>query len=155
MKMKRVLAAVLSVLLLASLFPSAYAEEPDVQIEYFADGSYLETVITQETTGISPLATTTTKSKTSTYYSADDVALWYVRVTGTFTYNGSYASCSASSVSAQSYSSNWEIEKTGHAHYRNQASANATVNQVRENGSVVQTMYRTVTLTCSADGTFS
>lgn len=155
MKMKRIVAVMVSVLLLSSLFSVAYAEEANVQIEYFPDGSYVETVIADEEPGISLFATTKTKSKKSTYYSADGVALWYVKVTGVFNYNGSYAECTSATVSSQSYSSNWKILRTGSAHYRNEASANATVNQVRTNGSVVQTMYRTVTLTCSADGTFS
>ena len=106
--MKRIVAVMVSVLLLSSLFSVAYAEEANVQIEYFPDGSYVETVIADEEPGISLFATTKTKSKKSTYYSADGVALWYVKVTGVFNYNGSYAECTSATVSSQSYSSNWK-----------------------------------------------
>lgn len=152
--MKKVLAVLLCFVSLLSCFSVAYAQENDRQVEYLSDGSYFE-VVTEES-GISPLSSTVTKSRTATYYSAGHEAQWYVKVTGKFTYGDGYAKCTSSSVSAGVYEPDyWEITHKSSTYYRNQASASVTVDQLRDNGSVVQTMYRTVTLTCNADGTFS
>lgn len=154
--MKRVFSLLLSVMLLIGVSSVAYADDQAVQVEYLSDGSYIVSVVENTTSDIAPFSTTTTKSKRSTYYSASDEAQWYVMVTGKFTYGDGYAKCTSSSVSTKVYNTkNWKITHKASTYYRNQASASVTVNQLRDNGSVVQTMYRTVTLTCSADGTFS
>ena len=56
---------------------------------FYDDGSYMVTRITEEPNAITTRSSsTTTKSKISSYYSNNNVELWYVKVTGTFTYNG-------------------------------------------------------------------
>lgn len=152
--MKKLFSVILSICLIVSLASVSHAAETSSEVEYFADGSYLVTSVEEQ--AVMPLASTVKGQKTSTYYSASNVAQWYVRVTGTFTCGDGYAKCTGSSVSTKIYNTDsWEITHKSSTYYRNQASASVTVNQLRSNGSVVQTMYRTVTLTCSADGTFS
>ena len=99
--MKKVFAVLLCFVSLLSCFSVAYAQENDRQVEYLSDGSYFE-VVTEES-GISPLSSTVTKSRTATYYSAGHEAQWYVKVTGKFTYGDGYAKCTSSSVSAGVY----------------------------------------------------
>lgn len=89
--MKRTIILLLIIALsLLSITTTSYAAS-DVSfanIEYYEDGSYLETIIESETVPpyISLLSTTVTKSKTTKFYDANNVAKWYVKVTGTFTY---------------------------------------------------------------------
>ncbi len=68
-----------------------------VAVEYFEDGSYYETVITVDDnengdSGIMSTTKTKTGSKKSTYKNKSGDVLWYVKVTGKFTYNGSTSS---------------------------------------------------------------
>lgn len=56
------------------------------EMEYFDDGSYIITTIDVEVQPtIALFSKTVTKSKTAKYYSGN-IAKWYVKVTGTFTY---------------------------------------------------------------------
>lgn len=151
--MKKLLAVLLTTLLLTSLIPAASATEADATREYLPDGSYYVTVIEEEDSNPA-LRTTATKSKTRTYYSASDVAQWYVKVTGTFTYGNGTAKCTSSSVSTKVYAPNWSIASKSASKSGNKAIATATANHSRL-GEVLTSMTQTVTLTCSATGQFS
>ena len=135
-------------ILLINLIPTHAANE--MEYHYFSDGSYIVTVMESIDDNINLLSTTVTKSKKATYYNKDGVAKWYVKVTGTFTYGNGTFKCTNSTVTAASQSTTWKISsKSG-----NKAIATATAKQY-QNNSIIQTITKSVTLTCSSTGKFS
>ena len=156
--MKKILCATLTIFIMAfSLSTSTFAAiQTNSVVEYFEDGSYTVTCIEDISTKpeIGLFSTTKTKSKTVTYYNAENVAKWYVKVTGTFTYGNGTSKCNSSSVAAESYATIWKISSKSASKSGNTASANAIAKQYFD-GTVVKTIDRTVTLTCSPTGDFS
>lgn len=152
--MKKILLVFACVLFFVSLLPSASAVQTDETREYLADGSYFVTELEDTSPGISLLASTATKSKKLTYYSASDVAQWYIKVTGTFTYGDGSAKCTSASVSAGTYVSNWRIASKSASKSGNRATATATVEQLVQ-GQALRSVTESVTLTCSSTGNFS
>lgn len=155
-KIKKVLSTVVSVMMLCSqavLVSAApvVSEEHviNVEREYLENGDYIETVISQPL--IAMYSNSKSGSKTSTYYNDDDVAMWYVKVSGSFTYTGSSARCTGASVSAGSYNSNWGISNKSSSYSGNTATGKAT--GTRYYGSaVVERINETVRLSCSGSG---
>ncbi|MGN0455774.1 MAG: hypothetical protein ACI4F2_02840 [Acutalibacteraceae bacterium] len=125
---------------------------PGDEIEYFKDGTYCVTIF-EETASVLT-STTKTKTKTSTYYNSSDEKLWSVSLTGTFTYTGSSATCTKSSVSYKIYKDDWKI-----------TSANATKSGRKATGEFVakhytlgvptSTVNKTLTISCSNSGVFT
>ena len=125
-------------------------------VEIFEDGSYIETVIEKKTSSFSARSTTSTLTgkRTLTYRNSEGSALWSVTVTGTFTYNGSSATCTKSTVSATSYNSNWRISSSSAS--KSGATAKATASAKRYmDGTYIRTMTQSVSLTCRKNGTLS
>ena len=125
-------------------------------VKTFEDGSYIETVIKKTASASSARSTTSTITgkKTNTYKNSAGNAVWSVTVTGTFTYNGSSATCTSSTVSATSYNSNWKISSSSAS--KSGATAKATVSAKRyADGTYIRTMTQSVSLTCSKNGTLS
>lgn len=162
--MKKVISFISLILLFfAFAIQPTYASKilDSTSIEYLEDGSYYETIIEDSKVpfvfydSIQPLSTNTvTNTKTTYYKNAAGEVLWYVRVTGTFTYGDGTSKCTAATPSAASQSSTWKVSNISGSKYGNKASATATGKQYY-NGSVVTTKTKTVTLTCSATGVFS
>lgn len=73
---------------------------------------------------------------------------------GTFTYGSGISKCTSSSVSAKSSADGWKIVNSSASKSKNTASATATAKHYYNN-SVVDTVTRTVKLTCSSTGKFS
>ncbi len=152
------------ILLLVILFISqvsiASADTSEHTFEYFEDGSYIETVIESEDS-IAPLklgvaslqSTSTTKSKTAYYKNASGKTLWYVKVTGTFTYGSGRATCTSSTVKAASNAETWKISNKSASRSGATATASATATQYID-GTKVLSKSKTVSLTCSPTGTF-
>lgn len=156
--MKKITCLFISIFTLM-LFPlTTYAIEPIAtnNIEYFDNGDYLITTIETKPSSSNNalLSTTTTKSKTSRYYNSKNELMWYVKVTGTFTYGNGTSRCTASSVSAKSNVSAWKITNKSASKSGNSAIAKATAKQYFD-GTVINTINRTVKLTCSPTGVFS
>ena len=107
--MKKIFASFLTVLTLLGTTPVfALNEESNTQIvERFEDGSYIEVTIEE----IPTLTRSNTKkgNKTTYYKNTYDVILWSVKTSGTFTYDGSTAKCTASSVDTQCPAINWKL----------------------------------------------
>lgn len=136
--------------------PASAATSTDTTIvETFEDGSYIETII-EEVVVPSTRSSTSTISgkKTSTYRNSSGTALWSISVTGTFTYNGSSASCTKSTVSTSSYSSNWKVSSSSASKSGATAKATATFKQYKD-GIYITSTTQSVTLTCSKTGTLS
>lgn len=137
------------------VFANTNSTDISTKYTYYDDGSYmLEYIIDESNSGITRSSSTTTKSKIASYYSSSNVELWYVKVTGTFTYDGTSSKCTNSSVSATSYDKNWQISNRSASKSGSSATAKAT-GKLCQNGIVRKTINKSVTLTCSAKGTFS
>ena len=99
--------------------PETFMDYKMVNVEYLPDGSYVETVIFNDeladsslTPGITPLAKkTATKSKVYNCKNAAGNVMWYVKVTGTFTYGDGSVKCTAYTPSAASKDKSWKISK--------------------------------------------
>lgn len=121
-------------------------------VEYLDDGSYYETTITENINLFR--ASTTSGAKTTKYYNANKVAQWYVKVSGTFSYSSSSATCTSSSVSAGVYKSIWKIASKSASKSGNKATAKGSANQYY-NGNIVNTKSISTTLICSTSGKLS
>ncbi|MCI8559763.1 MAG: hypothetical protein HFH03_01345 [Dorea sp.] len=153
--MKKIV-CILSAIFLLTFSSTSFAANLDSnsEIEYFDDGSYI--IITIENdfqTMITPFSNTITKSKTVKYYSGN-VAKWYVKVTGSFTYGNGSAKCTKSTISAGSYTKEWKILSKSATKSGPTASASAIAKKYY-NGKVTETIVKTVKLTCSPTGKFS
>lgn len=122
-------------------------------VTYLKDGSYLVTTISEDS---SSTRATNTKSgsKTTTYYSATDEALWKATLKGTFSYTGSSATCTAASETHTVYDSSWKITSATATKNGNKA-IGAFVAKHYVLGIPIQTIEKSLTITCSASGTLS
>lgn len=157
--MKRLISVILSILMLAmtlGTYASAISEPQEAAYTsyttYFEDGSYIITTIFEESS-ITRAASSKTGQKTATFYNSDNVAQWSATLKGTFTYNGSSATCTASSITYKIYSSNWKIASASATKSGNKATGKATAKRYLI--VPVQTVEKTITLTCSASGVLS
>lgn len=111
------------------------------------DGGY----IVEEIVSSGTARATSTKSgtKTSTRYSADNEILYAVKVTGTFSYNGTSAWATASSATVSIYSTSITYVSKSSSYSSNYAKATGTVTFLTKSES------RTVTLYCDKNGNLS
>ena len=119
--------------------------------EYLSDGSFYETItyVNNEMTRGSR-----TSSKITTFYNGDKKAMWYVKVTATFTYNGSTSKCTSATADAESYVNTWRIDRKSASRGGNSATATATAQRLVA-GTVVETVTKSVTLSCDKNGNLS
>lgn len=122
-------------------------------IMYFEDGSYIYSEIT-EFSNITRSSNTKSGKKTIYHCNADNDVLWTATVVGTFSYNGSSATCTNASVNYEISDSNWEISSATATKSTNNAIGNITAKKYIL-GICVQTVNKSVTLTCSATGVLS
>lgn len=161
--MKKLTSILLSMLMLFTFLAApvcADAATGETTVTYLDDGGYIETTIIEEPStkrpGIQPYTTTVemTRSKISRYYNADKEVMWYIKVTGTFTYNGSTSKCLKSSVTAKSLSSYWKVSQLSAA--RSGATALASCKATHYlHSSPDFSMDGFVTLTCDRNGNLS
>ena len=89
MKRKILSLFVIAILIFSMQTASALSSYENATVEYLDNGDCIVTIIetVSPVNGIMPLASNTeTKSKTSYYKNTAGDTMWYVRVTGTFTY---------------------------------------------------------------------
>ena len=157
---KLIMAVLTALIMIFALAVPVMADEitgetvESVMMEYLEDGSYYETVVTVDDTvgddsGIMSTAKTKTGSKKASYKSKSGDVLWYVKVTGKFTYNGSTSKCTSASATAASNSSSWKIIDKSSSRNGNEAKASATAQRKGVD------YHRTVTLSCSKTGKLS
>ena len=120
-------------------------------IIYLEDGGYILIEITNEHSITRAVAT---KNKHYTRYNGDDEMLWKITLTGSFTYNGTTASCTSSSCTVTIYSDAWYTDsKTAWA---SSNTAYATVEMGRKMlGVTVRRETVDLALTCDKNGNFS
>lgn len=122
------------------------------EIMYYSDGYYLE-IITYESNISTYGSSSKTGTKTATYYN-ETTPLWYVSVTGTFTYSGHSSLCTGASASSGSYSSDWKIIDTTSSYSRNTATGVA-IGRLYGAGTPLKTIPLSAILTCDIDGNLS
>lgn len=123
--------------------------------EIFEDGSYIEEQIDCSPT-VSLFSTTSTKygHKTATYKSSSGNTIWTITVSGIFTYNGKSSKCTKSTVTTTCVNSNWKITNKSSKKVDSTATASATATKYT-NKVAVQTIKRSVSLSCSKSGKLS
>ncbi len=154
--MKKTLPLLLSIFLLLST-QSVFAESTTpTNIEYLPDGSYYVTVIEDSLSSEIQLfsSKTVTKTKTTYYKNSSGNILWWVKITGTFTYGNGTSKCIDAKGSAASQNKNWKVSNITDSKSGNTASATATGTQYLD-GKVLTKLTKTVKLKCSATGVFS
>ena len=146
--MKRVVSVLMLVFFLFSALPMAGAAEAvsEERIE-LGDGYYLIAETFQR--GARPYKSVS-GSKPYTCYDSAGTALWKVTLYGTFTYTGSSATCTASSISTTIYDSSWSTGSKSASKSGNKATGSATMKK-----STVKSVPVSLSLSCSASGSLS
>ena len=118
---------------------------------YFEDGSYItvELVVIESRT-----TNTKTGSKVYHYRDGDGVELWNATLQGTFTYNGTSATCTASNVSVSIINDNWYTVSKSASKSGASATGEATVGR-KLLGITIKKETVSMRLTCSASGVLS
>ena len=139
--MKKITIIILSFLLIfySNTFVFASNTNEIHTLEVFEDGSYIEEQIDCSPT-VSLFSTTSTK--------------WTITVSGIFTYNGKSSKCTKSTVTTTCVNSNWKITNKSSKKVDSTATASATATKYT-NKVAVQTIKRSVSLSCSKSGKLS
>jgi len=149
--MKKFISFIIALVLITLPIASVSATEVTVQKQttYLSDGSYYVTTIEQDIT--SPFARTSSKSgsKTAKYYDANNKEIFYIKVSGTFSYTGSSATAQSASATIGYYISGCTTSNRSSYTSGNKAVASATVKYQGKS------LSKSVTLSCSANGTLS
>ena len=153
--MKKVLSFLFIVLIVFCVSINACASSDAITtVEYFEDGSCIETTIVVKEY-ISTYATQVKKvEKSISYKDEDGIVCWKATLTATFRYTGSSATCTDSTVSYEIYDSAWKITSATASKSGNTATADITAKRYTL-GIPFKTVDRTITMTCSANGTIS
>lgn len=153
--MKKVLSFLFIVLIVFCVSINACASyESTTTVEYFEDGSCIETTIVVKEY-ISTYATQYKDgTKKITYKDEDGIVCWSATLYATFRYTGSSATCTESDVTYTVSNSKWRITSATASKSGNTATADVTAKRYTL-GIPVETLNRTITMTCSANGTIS
>ena len=150
--MKRFISLILIAIILVNIVPFyGRAVENQCEIICFDDGSYLLAELVDYNCRASG---TKTGSKKYTYYDSTDVAQWQVVLTGKFSYTGSSATCTSSSISASIYDSSWTVVSKSASKSGNSATGYARIGDTVA-GVVVTIVPVNLTLSCDANGNLS
>lgn len=156
--MKKVVSVLLIVMIMFSLNVPAFAVEnidnENTVIEYLEDGSCFITTITVVEENSTYATNTKTFTKTISYKDEDGIVCWKATLTATFRYTGSSATCTDSDVTYTINDSAWKITSATASKSGNTATADITAKRYTL-GIPFKTVDRTITMTCSANGTIS
>lgn len=154
--MKRIISFVLVVVLLSFSFSvSTFAKNTQESITYYADGSY--TVITVQDADsvfvkvLQSLRSVKTKTITAKHYNDSNNLEWTASLTGTFSYNGTTASCTNVSKSTTIYASAWKCTSSSCSRSGATATGNFTFKKYTL-GIPTQTINETISMTCDKNG---
>ena len=95
-----------------------------------------------------------TKSKTTYYRNRKGKIMWYIKVTGTFIYDGKSAKCIKSTINAKSKTKAWKIKNPRTVKKAASAIGTATAQHYYQ-GIAAESITRTVTLRCTRYGKIS
>lgn len=154
--MKRIISFILVVVLLSFCFSvSTFAKDVQESITYYTDGSY--TVITTQDADsafakvLQALRSVKTKTITAKHYDSSDNLEWTASLTGTFSYNGTTASCTNVSESKTIYDSSWRCTSSSCSKSGATATGNFTFKKYTL-GIPTQTINETISMTCDKNG---
>lgn len=162
MNIKSVLVFLLTLLMFIPSFVNAETKPTELDIITIDDDYYFETIIGDESAScintahnfLSQRQTTKTNSKTTYCKNKSGNVLWYVKVTGTFTYGNGSAKCIKSVCTAETRNTEWTVSNKSSSKIGNKATATATGTHYI-NKKPIETIAKTVTLKCSPTGEFS
>lgn len=95
-----------------------------------------------------------TAAKTNTYKTSKGEVMWSVTITATFQYNGTNSGCLTAKATSKSYNSNWKTSDERVSVNGASATGYATGRRYLES-KVVETVTKSVGISCSKDGTIS
>mgnify|MGYP000811369877 CR=1 FL=1 len=155
--MKRYLSLFLALVMLGGIFALPVSAAPAVEtsettVEYFEDGSYIVTTITE--TGRGARSSTKSGSKSTHYYNSKDEEQWVATIHGTFSYDGYSATCTGAYTSHTIYNSAWKLKSSSSEKSGNQAIGHFVFKYYLL-GVPINTIEKTVVLTCSPNGVLS
>lgn len=148
--MKQIICCAMAVVLIMCMTPVP-ANAAEMEIIYLDDGSYI-TVEVQETN--SRAAGNISGSKTYTHYGNSGTSDWQAVLTGTFSYTGTSATCTKSSVDVTVYDSAWYVVSKSAGKSGNQATGSVTMGW-KKLGVTVERVPVSMTLSCDANGNLS
>lgn len=159
--MKKILSLTMIFVLVCSFNVSSFAVVNNNEIfarsdiEYLEDGSYIVTEITVGNSDFSVAAANTKSgSKTIKHYGSNNELQWTATIKGTFSYTGSTAMCTASSITYSILDDSWKITSATASKTMNKAVGNVTAKHYFL-GIPIKTVEETITLICSASGVLS
>lgn len=146
--MKKTVAALLVCILFALLIPVSAADA--AQAEPLPDGGYFvtETVVTPVSRG------SLNVEKRDYYYNNSGEKQWTMVLHGSFTYNGTTAACTSASITYTIYNSNWHFQSKNAWPSGNTANGTLTMDR-KFLGITIQTVTKSLTITCDANGNIS
>lgn len=151
--MKRMISCVLLFAVILTMLPVVgfASAASETIVASFEDGSYMTEEIDVQDARASGSKTGT---KTRNYYDANDDLVWKVVLTGKFTYTGSSATCTSSSISTTVYDSVWYTVSKTSSKTGNKAKGTAVMGE-KALGVTVGKVQVDLTLTCDANGNLS
>lgn len=150
--MKNLFCSVLVAMMLLSVLPVAgNAAEQDMEVIYFQDGSYMTIELIEKGARASG---SKNGSKRSTYYGNDGAAEWIAVLSGSFTYTGSSATCTSSSMNVTIYDSDWYVISKSASKSGDTATGSAVMG-LKNAGVTVTRVPVSLTLKCDANGNLS
>lgn len=152
--MKRFLTCFIVLALTISALPFAIGAErysSEVLVTQLEDGSY----ITEEVSPINFRAgSTTSGTKTRNFYDSHGNLCWKAVLYGTFSYNGSSATCTSSSCDVSIFSSDWYVISKSASKSGNSATASVTIGELAA-GVTVKQVPISLVLNCDGKGNIS
>lgn len=150
--MKRIFSFILVVSILICVTPvQTKASEKKLDTIYFEDGSYMTVeVITKGMRASGSVS----GSKPYTYYGKNGTAQWKATLSGSFTYTGSSATCTSSSVDVTVYDSSWYTISKSSSKSGSKATASVTMGE-KLAGVTVTKVPISLAMTCDKNGNLS
>ena len=148
--MKRIISFLMAFLLIVSVFPLV-GTAAEMEIVYFPDGSYMTVELERNNTRASG---SVTGNKRYTYYDENDSAQWQAVLTGSFTYTGSSATCTSSSISTTIYDSYWYVVSKSASKSGSKATGSVVMGYNLD-GVTISRVPANLTLSCDANGNLS
>ncbi len=151
--MKRTIACLTAVILIISMAGMVSAAEivQSEDIVYFEDGSYIITNVIQSAARSSNTINGFTRK---TYVDANGNTDWQIVLSGTFTYDGTTATCTGSSIDVTIYDNAYYTVSKSAGKSGASAAGSATIGQRFLGITIAKNTYD-LTLTCSKDGVLS
>ena len=131
-------------------FATTLPTNETIVIEHYANGDYA--VITMQDASEKANTGTVTKSKYYDYYDSSNVLQWTIQLTATFTYNGTTATCTSATPGHTIYNTSWQVTKETASRSGATATGEFTIKKYVL-GIPVKTVNKTLTLTCTPNGT--